>query len=383
LTAANLLVARGILAYSRGQLSEARALLEEAARADPLLDEVWLILGRTVRLGTAPGFEERERKFRAEEESYTQGLLRDQGFVPYLFRRGGIRSSRGHYYAEHGRDPSPDFAAAEKDLSAALEKDPASFEIRLQRAQNRLFRGVYERPPVSDPLENFNLAEADLLELTSRPLKEQMPVAWLRLGGVRFHRASRILGQGRDPVPDFLSAQTALEKSLQMSRAEYDVSSVHAHLGMLFGAWASHHGKTNRDPSDLFKKAEDHLAAAIKAHPQDSWYLRLRATNLVSRAEYRESRSEEPFPDYALAEDDLQRAIDLRKDFTSAWKERAQLRFGRAAAWEKRGQKDRARQDYSASANDYLQTLSLNALLEPELGARLAEAKKKASELGE
>jgi serine/threonine-protein kinase len=383
LSAANLLVVRGMLAYGRGQVPEARTLLEEAARADPLLDEVWLILGRTVRLGTAPGFEERERRYRTEEESYTQGLQRDQGFVPYLFGRGKLRMSRGHYFAEHGRDPSPDFAAAERDLSAALEKDASSFDIRLRRANNRMFRGVYERPPVSDPLEDFGLAESDLLELTPRPFNTQMPDAWRSLAGVRFHRGRYLLTQGRDPVPEFASAQAAFEKSLQISKGDVDIASAHANLGQLFATWASHFWRTNRDPAELFKKAEDHFAAATKSQPQDPWYMRLRATGLVSRAEYRESQSEDPFADYALAEDDLGRAIGIQKDFTSAWKERAQLRFGRAAAWEKRHEKDRARQDYSASANDYLQTLSLNPLLEPELGARMAEAKKRASELSE
>jgi len=54
------------------------------------------------------------------------------------------------------------------------------------------------------------------------------------------------------------------------------------------------------------------------------------------------SRSEDPFPDDALAEDDLQRSIEMRRDLTSAWRERAQLRLGRGAAWEKRGQNERA-----------------------------------------
>jgi hypothetical protein len=291
--------------------------------------------------------------------------------------------SRGHYFAEHGRDPSPDFAAAEMDFSEALKKDAASFDIRLRRAQNRTFRGVYERPPVSDALEDFKLAEADLLELTARPFCNQTPDAWRSVGGVRLHRARFFLSQGRDPVPEFGSAAEALEKSLQISKADGEIRAGHANLGQLYSIWATHLWKTNRDPADLFKKTEDHFAAAIRSQTQDSWYLRLRASGLVSRAEYREARAEDPFPDYALAEDDLLKAIELKKDFTSAWRERAQLRFGRAAAWEKRGQKDRARQDYSASANDYLETLSLNSRLEPELGARLAEAKKKASELGE
>jgi tetratricopeptide (TPR) repeat protein len=246
-----------------------------------------------------------------------------------------------------------------------------------------MFRGVYERPPVSEPLEDFRLAEADLLELTARPFNNQMPDAWRSLAGVRLQRGRSLLSQGRDPVPEFTSAQAALEKSLQISKGDVDIASAHANLGQLFATWATHYWKTNRDPADLFKKAEDHFSAATKSQPKDPWYMRLRATSLVSRAEYRESQSEDPFADYALAEDDLGRAIGIQKDFTSAWRERAQLRFGRGAAWEKRHEKDRARQDYSASANDYLQTLSLNSLLEPELGARLAEAKKRASDLGE
>jgi tetratricopeptide (TPR) repeat protein len=232
-------------------------------------------------------------------------------------------------------------------------------------------------------MEDFRLAEADLQEITPRPFNNQMPDAWRSLGGVRLQRGRYLIGQGRDPVPDFISAQAALEKSLQISKGDVDIASAHVNLGQLFATWASHFWRTNRDPVDLFKRAEGHFAVATKSQPKDPWYMRLRATGLVSRAEYRESQSEDPFADYALAEDDLGRAIGIQKDFTSAWKERAQLRFGRGAAWEKRHEKERARQDYSASANDYLQTLSLNCLLEPELGARLAEAKKRASDLGE
>jgi tetratricopeptide (TPR) repeat protein len=227
------------------------------------------------------------------------------------------------------------------------------------------------------------MAEADLQELTPRASSNQMPDVWRTLGGVRLQRARFLLGQGRDPVPEFASAQAAFDKALLISSGKGDIAAAHAMLGQLFATWASHLWRTNRESAELFKKAEDHFAVAIQSQPQDAWYLRLRATGLVSRAEYHESRSEDPFPDYALAEDDLQRAIEMKRDFTSAWRERAQLRFGRGAAWEKRGEKERARKDFSASANDYLETLSLNSLLEPELGARLAEARKKASELGE
>jgi tetratricopeptide (TPR) repeat protein/predicted Ser/Thr protein kinase len=383
LDAARLFVARGMLAYGRGQFADAHSLLEEAARADPLLDEVWQALGRTVRLGTAPGFEERDRRYRTEEASYTQGLLRDQGYVPYLLRRGFIRIARGHFYAEHGRDPAADFRDGEKDLTEALEKEPASFDARLRRASGRMFRGVYSCPPGSDPLEAFQLAEADLLELTPRPYDPLTPDAWRTLGAVRQYRSRYLLSRAEDPLPGFASARAAFERSLAVSKKDQDLAGGHVQLGQLLADWATHLWRTHRDPSALFKQMEDHFARGIALHPDSDWYYRLRATGLISMAEHRETRSEDPFADYARAEDDLGRAIRLRKDLTSAWKERARLRFGRGTAWEKRGEKERARQDYSAAANDYLQTFSLNPLLEPELGARMAEAKKKASEVAE
>jgi tetratricopeptide (TPR) repeat protein len=382
LSAANLLVARGMLAYGRGQLREARALLEEAAREDPLLDEVWQLLAHTVRLGTAPSFEERERRYRAEEESYTQGLLRDQGYVPYLLRRGNLHINRAHYFAEHGRDPSADLAQAELDLNRAIEKDPTSFEIRLRRGLARLYRGVYLRPPLSDPLEDFRRGEEDFLDLTARAPHPLTAEAWRTLGGLRLDRGRYLLSRGDDPLPDFNAAQAAYEKYLEVSGSG-DLAEAHARLGQIFSAQASHLGRTNRDPLALYQKADEHFALATTSRPANSWHFRLWGTALVSRAEYRESRSEDPFADYALAEDDLTRAIGLRKDLTSAWRERAQLRFGRGAAWEKRGQKERARADYSDSASDYLETLSLNPRLQPEVGPRMAEAKRKAAELGD
>jgi hypothetical protein len=148
----------------------------------------------------------------------------------------------------------------------------------------------------------------DYLELTARSSPFLLPQAWRGLGGVRYHRAD--ISSVRDGTPCRSSPplKRLSIKAMQLSSRPGDLGGSHAHLGMLFSAWASHLGKTSRDPSDLFRKADDHFAAALKAQPQDSWFLRLRATCLVSRAEYRESRGEDPFPDYALAETTFRRA---------------------------------------------------------------------------
>jgi serine/threonine protein kinase/Tfp pilus assembly protein PilF len=383
LDTARILVARAMLAFGRGQPADARRFLEEAARADPLLDEVWQILGRAARLGTASTIDERERKYRAEEDSYTQGLKRDKGYVPYLIRRGRLRVSRGHYMAEHGRDPTSDFDQAEADLNQALEKDPASFEALLGRALGRLYRAVYKMPPGADPLGDYAQAQKDAEELLQRAPPAQTWNAWHMRGDIFFLRGRYLGTRGRDPVADFSASRTAYQKALEIGRNDQEIGGTRANLGQLLAAWASHAWRSGQDPAALFKEAEDHFARAVKLLPDNPWNLRWRATGLVSRAEYHELRGADPFTDYALAEDDLLQAIRMQKDMTTAWKERAQLHFGRGAAWEKRGEKERARREYSASAQDYLEVFSLNPALQAELGTRMTEAQKKAAELGE
>ncbi|HEX7901571.1 MAG TPA: protein kinase [Planctomycetota bacterium] len=380
---AQLLVARGMLAGGRGRAADARALLEQAARVDPLLDEVWQILGRLARVGTASTIDGRERQFRAEEETYTQGLLRDKGYVPYLTRRGHLRVARGHYMAEHGRDPTSDFDLAEADLTLAIEKDPTSFDAPLRRARGRFYRGVYKAPPGADPREEYRSAEADLDELVRRPPHALSAEAWLLMGNIRFYRGKYLGERGLDPLADFQGAKTAFGRALEMSRSPQLAADVHAQHGQLLGGWASWAWRRGQDPAALYKEADDQFAVAFKTLPDSPWMKRWRATAIVSRAQYRESRAEDPLPDYALAEDDLCQAIRLQKDMTSAWKERAGLHFCRAAAWEKRGEKARARQDYAAAAQDYLEALSLNPRLDADLGPRMREAQKKAAELGD
>ena len=202
-------------------------------------------------------------------------------------------------------------------------------------------------------------------------------------GDTLFLRGRYLGTRGRDPGADFGRAKAALLKALEISRSDQESAGTRAGLGQLLAAWASHAWRSGQDPETLFKEAEDHFARGFKIVPENQWSLRWRATELVSRAEYHESRGQDPFTDYALAEDDLVRAIRMQKDMTTAWKERAQLHFGRGAAWEKRGEKERARREYSASAQDYLQTFSLNPALQADLGGRMTEAQKKAADLGE
>jgi hypothetical protein len=170
---------------------------------------------------------------------------------------------------------------------------------------------VYKSPPGSDPREEYRLAEADLEELTRRPFHARSAEPWLLMGNLRFYRGKYLGEHGHDPLADFKGATAALEKAIELGRSDQTFADAHAHLGQGGAAWAAWAWRTGQDPTSLYKEADQHFSQSFKYVPNSPWAKRWRATGIVSRAQYREARSEDPLPDYSLAEDDLCQAIRI------------------------------------------------------------------------
>src|SRR5204862_6903703 len=141
--------------------------------------------------------------------------------------------SRGQYIAEDGHDRSVGFALAETDLNQALERDPATGDAPLGRAQGRLYRAAYQMPPGADPLGDYTQAEKDLDELVRRPPHSQTWQAWHMKGDTLFLRGRYLGTRGRDPGADFGRAKTALLKALEISRSDQESAGTRAGLGQL------------------------------------------------------------------------------------------------------------------------------------------------------
>jgi tetratricopeptide (TPR) repeat protein len=106
---ANAAAARGILAFHRGAIAEARELLESAVRRDPLMEEAWetLALASLAPLNQATGVDALERGLAEAERACSEGLDRDRGYVPHWATRGGVRNSRANLHWDTGRIPPP------------------------------------------------------------------------------------------------------------------------------------------------------------------------------------------------------------------------------------------------------------------------------------
>src|SRR5262249_20788626 len=152
-----------------------------------------------------------------------------------------------------------------------LEKEPASFDALLWRAQGRLYRAVYKMPPGADPLEDYGRAEEDTAELTRRPTNAMTWTAWRMRGDVAFLRARYLGTRGRDAEADFAAARAAYQKTLEISKGDQEMAGAHASLGQMLGEWASQTWRRGRDPSRLFKEAEDHFVRVVKMLPDNPW----------------------------------------------------------------------------------------------------------------
>src|SRR5262249_9555434 len=116
---ARTLAARGILAFHRGRLDEARDLLGRAVATDPLIDEAW---------ETLAGAHAVAHRNEAAEETYTRALALDRGYAPHLVGRCEVRVLLG-------RESE---AAADADRAVGI--DPSSTGARLCRAESGLRR---------------------------------------------------------------------------------------------------------------------------------------------------------------------------------------------------------------------------------------------------
>jgi tetratricopeptide (TPR) repeat protein len=272
--------------------------------------------------------EERERRWREAEAVYAQAIEKDRGYLPHLLGRADLRHERGSWRKDHGLDPLPDYAAAEEDLTRAIEA--GSVEARSRRGLVRTQRAVYRIKVKQDPTEDARGAEEDLsiaIERDPRSLR-----AWTWRGNVRYHR-----GAWSGSRADFEAAEYDFAEALRIEPRSADVL---MRRGRLRARWGR------------FDEAEADFAASVAVSDRSPWAWSWRGTAWIAR-------------DRAKAEEFFARALAIDPEHTDAWEERGRSRFERG--------------DYAGAAADWVRALSLNPGLEKSLAERVAEARRKAA----
>jgi tetratricopeptide (TPR) repeat protein len=366
-------VARGLAAYAGGDLGAARAAFEEALRADPLLEEARELLALVIRSELQPTFEERERRYRQEEELFAQGLARDRGYLPHWLGRGEMRWMRGSRRRHRGLDPTPDYAAAEEDFAEAARLDPGSARARQWRGEVRVYQGIWKIENDQDPRPLLASAEEDLAKAIE--LDPRDPLGWLWRGNARFYRGVWAAGKGLDALSDFDLAERDLAEAVARSAASSVVE--RRWRGRMRAQRGAALGRRGQDAGPVFAAAEEDFAAIEAGSLRDAWFWMWRSTVWSERGLWKRSRGEDPEADFAKAEEQAGRAVQIDRGQMECWKHRGFARWLRAVHREASGDAAGARESYAAAAADFLEALSINPTLRHQIGDRAETARRK------
>jgi serine/threonine protein kinase len=266
--------------------------------------------------------------WRREEDAHTAAIERDPAqAASHLVSRSIVREDRCEFSFRRGRNAFADSAAAEADLTRALEIDP-SFRsayyrrgrIRVQRAINKLKYGL-------DPTQDLDAAEPDL----RHNVDIRSATSWL--GHLQFLRGVWKSDRGENGRPDF-EASVATLGPLQDAYSLMRLGHSLAYLGR-------------------FAESERAFAESVRLLPANVW------------AHIKWGMARALAGDLAGAEAHLTRAIEIDATYPNAWEERANARLARRA--------------YAEAAADYQQAIAINSALEPLVGPRLREARARAS----
>jgi tetratricopeptide (TPR) repeat protein len=322
LSEANAMAARGILAFHRGAVAEARKLLEAAVLKDPLMEEAWETLALTslapLHLGTP--VEELERAWADAERAYDQGLQRDRGYLPHLLGRGSLRTGRANLHWDTGRDPASDFAGAEADFAEAMRLQPSA-DVFIRRSALQSSRGSYDGRRGRDPRPAWKKGDEDLLEALR--LDPSSVVAWSRLAYNCRARGEYEVERGRSPIEECTRAEEYIARALALDPHD---GLAWMNRGAMEACRGMDRARRNEDPTGEFDRAERAYNEALRFDKtvRGSWerrgYLRLQ------RARWQAGHGQDPAPTLKAAEEDLTRCIELSERFTMAWLARAMVR---------------------------------------------------------
>jgi len=340
---ASALAARGILAFHRGAIPEARELLEKAVGRDPLLEEAWETLALAamapVTMGTP--VDALERAWADAERAYSEGLARDRGYLPHWLGRGGIRTARANLHWDTGRDPSADFAGADADFAEALRLRPSA-DLFIRRSSLYTSRGSYDGRHGRDPMPFWKKADDDLREAIR--LDPRSGLAWSRLSYNCRGRGEYLVERGRSAQGEYGIAEEYIAHALEIDPRD---GSAWMNRGAMLACRGMERAARGEDPREDFDRAEQAYNEALRFDKlvRGPWerrgYLRLQ------RARWTLARGGDAATDLRLAEEDLTRCIEVSSRFTMARLARAMVR--------------RTRGDLAGAESDLTQILRENA----------------------
>jgi serine/threonine-protein kinase len=339
---ANSAAARGILAFQRGAIAEARELLESAVRRDPLMEEAWETLALAamapLNQGTTPGA--LKRGWADAERACGDGLARDRGYVPHWLTRGSVRTARANLHWDTGRDPSADIAGAEADFGEAIRLRPTA-DAHVRRSGLYHTMGAYAGRHGRDPAPLWKKGDDDLREALR--LDPASGLAWSRLAYNCRSRGEYQFERGLSPLDECRLSEGYVDRALEIDPRD---GSAWFTRGAMLALKGMEKARRGEEPGEEFDRAEKAYNEALRFDQRIRGPWERRGYLKLQRARWKMARGQDAAAELRSAEEDLNRCIELSGRFTMGWLARARLH--------------RVRGDLAAAEQDLATLLQLN-----------------------
>ncbi len=348
-TEAQRLCLEGLIRLTHGpeasDRAELRACFREVLRLDPTLEEAHEALARvTLELGDLA----------AARETYDAAVLADAGYVPHRIGRGRLHSALGALAQASGRDPAEEYARAEADLRAAVELDPLAGEAWLALGMLEHNRAARLQdlggPEALDAFDSARRHFARALSIDGSNFEAETSAGILETSAGTFLHL-----RGKDPTECYRRAEQHLRRAVQ---GLPDAFAPRVFLADLLANRQRWEVDAGRDPSALEEEGVRLAEEAIRLNPAapEAWACRARFFRFIGLAEG--TRGTDPRPRYGAALRDLTQAIRLAPDCAESWAERGETAVCLANEEERRGVS--AWETYRSALSDFDRALALH-----------------------
>ncbi|MEK7867567.1 MAG: protein kinase [Planctomycetota bacterium] len=283
---------------------EGRALLEEALRLDPTLEEAHEALADA---DLARG------ELEGAIEVYARASEADRGYVPFRLGSGRALTLRGQQVVRGGGDPVPSFEQAVAAYAEALDLAPEWPEAWIGRGRAHAEWGDWVGDQGQDPVPLLKLAVEDLdraLSLAPASVEARLARGWVRsvLGAQEADR-------GGDARPMYKLAVADYDAALAASGS----ANGYEGRGDVYRWWALEVKSRGEDPTSMFQAAIDDYTRALSLDVRSFGSWRRRGMVRMGAAIYRKTRGGDPFPAFPEALADLEKAKDLNPGHVGLW----------------------------------------------------------------
>jgi tetratricopeptide (TPR) repeat protein/predicted Ser/Thr protein kinase len=300
--------AQGILAYYQSKIPEARAILEEVVREDPLLEEGWETLGLAARFEAyrAP-IEQQEELYARLESYYSSALAADRGYVPLWTGRGYARTHLADFLQDRGANPNEMMARAVEDYAEAARLAPGSAEVATARGITYMLRAGIRKARKESPVDEFAKADEELARATT--LDPAYSKAWFHRGRLRHLWADYARRQGEDPLPNYAEAERLLSEAARLDPYSRALQS----RGEVRDERAHHFMNRGENPLPDLQAAEEDYTKALQSAGATSQLYTSRGVTRLRRARLAQGLRDLPAAKSACAAalGDFQEAIRL------------------------------------------------------------------------